>query len=134
MDLNIKTMLYMVLGIGLLSLIVISVYPVMGNHGTSEVITFTENDTAVDLTNAPIYLSSPYTPTLGYANGTLLDAANYTFTEYTVTITGTALDDYTARYTYYDEQWLGGSDYSWAIGLFVLLGLIGAALKILGYI
>lgn len=119
----IKIAVSMVLAIAVTVLVVITVYPSITNVSTSEDIVFAENDTYYSLTNSPIYLGSPYTPTLVYSNGTVVEDFTYTSTQVKIGFEVTA-DTYTAGYTYYKGLWLGGRDYTWAVTMLMYAGLV----------
>lgn len=131
---NIKLILGIVLGIALVVLIIINFYPTLTNVSVrNSSIAFAANDTYYNIGN-PIYTDAPYTPSLTYANGTTA-VSNYSYTASQVKIgSNIAPGTYYGHYTYYNKSWIGGTDYTWVIGLVIFIAGIASVLKFLDYI
>lgn len=130
----VKSILLVLIGVGLIITVVSEVWPTLSNHTAANIsINMVANDTLYAIPNAPIYTSAPYTPTLTYANGTLV--SNYTITSTQVKtgfniVPGAKF----AHYTYYDQPWIQGTNYEWVVVMVILLAAIGAILKVLHFV
>lgn len=131
---DVKTIAIIILGVSLLGYFILTLLPTIGNHSVGNVsVTFAANNTYYSPGSTPIYTGAPYTPTLNFVNGTDVGAANYTFTSTGVKISAaTTNGTYYATYTYYDQPWVGGTNYLWVISIIMIAGLGAVVLRLMG--
>jgi len=133
---KIKFVISIVLAIGISYLALQTIIPDSTNIGiANESVTWAANETWVSLAHHPIYLASPYLPTLTYANGTTA-VSNKSFSANGRAYIGFNIPAaaYYAHYTYYNEPWLAGTNYAWMLSILMFVMAFAVLMKFTGLI